>query len=98
MSNEVISIKTTNNFKDSVTKETSVPFMPWTMNSIWILIDSSVKANRIDDQYQFHLYHPLVIMFFNPAYLILFIALISSFIKDRKHNITFLCFNSFDMT
>ena len=43
VSNEVIS----NNFKDSVTKETSVPFIPWT--------NTSVKTNRIDDQYQFHL-------------------------------------------
>ena len=51
MSNEVISIKTTNNFKDSVTKEASVPFIPCTMNSIWTLIDTSVKTSRIDDQY-----------------------------------------------
>ena len=67
-------------------------------NSIWTLIDSGVKTNRIDGQYQFHLQsYPLVIMFLNPAYLILFIALIPSFIKDRKHNITLLCFDSFDM-
>ena len=62
MSNEVISIKTTNDFKDSVTRETSVPLshgIPWTMNSIWTLIDSSLKTNRIDDQYQFHLYRTL---------------------------------------
>ena len=55
ISNEMISIKTANNFKDSVTKETSVLFLPWTMNSIWTLRDSSVKTNRVDDQYQFHL-------------------------------------------
>ena len=55
ISNEVISINTANNFKDSATKKTSVPFIPWTMNSIWTLIDSSVKTNRIDNQYQFHL-------------------------------------------
>ena len=47
VSNEIISFKTTNNFKDSVTKETSVPFMPLTMNSIWTVIDTSVKTNRI---------------------------------------------------
>ena len=55
MSNELISIKTKNNFKESLTKETSVPFIPLTMNSILTLIDTTVKTNRIDDHYQFHL-------------------------------------------
>ena len=55
ITNEVVSIKTTNNFKEPVTKEISVPFIPYTINSILTLIDTSVKTNRTDDQYLFHL-------------------------------------------